>query len=472
MARPGTKFKLLGSTFLSMKFIAKVHFGVSEIVADFSIEPLVCMAYGTLDPFIHKALVRVGANPLIQFSHEGKPIDIVAEDGARMDVKNPSTGRTIFEAAVDMCGHRSRKATSQYLQHVLEYGNPNLLPVSHIYEVLESRLPNMERHFRGCIEIMQHGWISGKAQSYMLDWLISFISGIPDPMSRPNDVEEYSDMREMAAMLFPGFLNRQQLDDLWECGLSLLRSDPYRSSRAAWHFIPWWHVNAERGDIDAIEILLDFNFERPTGLRGGLESHLDIPTPLMRAIAAGHMDLAAVLVQKRILWRRDQVGCSHGGTQNIGLKPCCICPYGHESAHGLAFGRGEVELMEVMIAGDLYMPGAMSAPKVPRVWSHGNIVAEWLATQRVTWYGLDDNKFLEIQKDMAAHHDGPVPATKEEMLSHISEKVPKLRAEIIETRKSLLERAKLLEKETGKTAILPKQKVDWPHCGFSGYGFY
>lgn len=455
-----------------MKFIAKVHFGVSEIVADFSIEPLVCMAYGTLDPFIHKALVRVGANPLIQFSHEGKPIDIVAEDGARMDVKNPSTGRTIFEAAVDMCGHRSRKATSQYLQHVLEYGNPNLLPVSHIYEVLESRLPNMERHFRGCIEIMQHGWISGKAQSYMLDWLISFISGIPDPMSRPNDVEEYSDMREMAAMLFPEFLNRQQLDDLWECGLSLLRSDPYRSSRAAWHFIPWWHVNAERGDIDAIEILLDANFERPTGLRGGLESHLDIPTPLMRAIAAGHMDLAAVLVQKRILWTRDQVGCSHGGTQYIGLKTCGICPYGHESAHGLAFGRGEVELMEVMIEGDLYMPGPMSAPKVPRVWSHGNIMAEWLATQRVTWYGLDDNKFLEIQKDMAAHHDGPVPTTKEEMLSHISEKVPKLRAEIIETRNSLLERAKILEKETGKTAILPKQKVDWPHCGFSGYGFY
>lgn len=315
---------------------------------------------------------------------------------------------------------------------------------------------------------MQHGWISRKARAYMLNWLISYINGRPVQSSRLSICHQHT-RAEMAAMLFPGFLDRQQLDGLWDRGLYFLRLDPIVTRGWRWNIIPWWHINAERGDIEAIQILLDSHFARPTELQDAIEHELDVPTPLMRAIAAGHRDLAVLLIQRRLLWMRDTGQCSHRYVHFSGREICGICQYGQDSAHALIFGRGEVELMEVMIEHGLPGRYGTDSGDLPRVLSCANIMMEWLTLRSTLSSGLDRSTFLQMETDLATKHAGQVPGTREEMVIHIQEELAKLRAEMMETRESWLDRAKTLQKETGKTAILPIQRVTVSNYGWNEY---
>lgn len=197
-------------------------------------------------PVVLDTLLRLGADPLVKMS-DGRtlfnascldwlnreilssPFAIarLAEVGCRMDDRDAITGRTAFESAANECDLRPDsyfRSWHKDLDWLLQWASPKNLESSHIYDVLDSRLDNIQNHLNSCIVIMRHGWISDKAKSFALDWMISYVTGICVEESALDLSETVTKFNRRAANFFPSILDRQQLDKLWEEALASRRA--------------------------------------------------------------------------------------------------------------------------------------------------------------------------------------------------------------------------------------------------------
>ncbi|ETS83053.1 hypothetical protein PFICI_04929 [Pestalotiopsis fici W106-1] len=371
-----------------------------------------------------------------------KSFNALLDACARTDVIEPVTGKTIFETAVDMCDDAANP-DSECLRYLLTQGSPSNLVSSHVYDVLDSRIVRMKEHLNGCIKIMQHGWISEKARSLVFDWMISYLPS----RSVNKDGSAYSPSKtksdEKAAKFFPWFLNRRQLDDLWDQGLAFYRRHRSVPSQQRWMTIPWLHINAERGDIEAITLLLSRSFPSLRPARNTYLGDDEGPTPLMRAISAGHRDLARLLIKYCVFWPRDRkIHCCHNGSSSTGTFTCNICPYGQRSAFELAFQRGDVELVEeILRAVPCPVFSRIEKCEMPRVLSHGNAMAEWARIRLpLEWFSETDT-IIEL------YRKGTLPHETLKRVDQKMKNLTKLRVEISEIRNACIARARSIERE-------------------------
>ncbi|ETS74566.1 hypothetical protein PFICI_13050 [Pestalotiopsis fici W106-1] len=447
---------------------------------DYFLEPILSWA-ARLDafidedggPIIFKALVDLGADPFIKLEdgrtlfhakcmewlHSGSfssrdVVELFFKTGARMDHRDSSTGQSMFELIVNFCDDPHR-ADHGGLEFLLTHALPNTLAASHVYEVLHSRLEDIQNHLIACLLIMRHGWISGKARTYIFEWLVSYVTGIPVRHSGLYLDKSNGKFNQKAAKFFPGLLNREQLDQLWEKGLasySVGLEGPYgrvKCSESKWIKLPWMHINAERGDVEAMKMLLDwkfpaFNFEEDDE-QDEMVTNGYTHSPLMRAMHRGHRTAALSLIEHVAKTWRSQRGflnCGHWNSYGRDMNNCRECPYGQKSACDLAFSLGEVELLEHMWDDLLALEQSIEQRVqweaqqlyMPRVYSHGNVFAEWIELKlgMCNWMALkargqDASWFrLEIEKRLA-----------------------KLRSEVEEIRDAWRARAKSFEREKG-----------------------
>lgn len=349
-----------------------------------------------------------------------------------------------------------------------------------------------KKNINGCIAIMQQGWISSVAQSYMFNWLIAYITGKPVMRSGLRYDWANVELNKKAAKFFPQFLNRERLDEFWRTS----QAWEYQGMqlRQRWDSVQWMHISAERGDAVAVRRLLrsDLSQSKATdrltlgvetgiwcscfehggdsalykgGDRQGWTGRDHAPTPLMRAISAGHRSLAIRLVEYGVKWERDEkIECSHIGTYCTGILTCEICPYGQRSPYELAINRGEIELLDVMFENGIVEReySTAKAPDLPRVLSHGNLMAEWLELKVLMFEAYCDWELWEEADcdcdwewdgwDEAGEGSSNLAFHPDNRYAGEIEQFAELRKEIIEIRDASLDRARRLKRNATNTA--------------------
>ncbi|KAK6200707.1 hypothetical protein LQW54_009588 [Pestalotiopsis sp. IQ-011] len=416
-------------------------------------EPLVSEVSRDFDPFLFRTLVELGANPLTKLHARGNSLNIDLASGARMDVKDPVTGQTIFEAAVDLCNDDDEPG-HECLQFALEHRNPENLASSHIYEVLESGLA--EKKFEACVRIMRHGWVSRTAQSYVFDWLISYATRIE--ASGPDGTLDWMDPEERLAIgFFPWFLDRQQLDELWKQALAFYHACASEMFTVRWRQLPWWHINAERGDVEAIQMLCSFDMKHPSAWAAETDRESRVPTALMRAASAGHRDVALFLLKEELVSSQDmQSRCDHL-SRDYGHSACVLCPDGLLSLPDLLLRRGEIEVLEALLnceelPKDDFSYYVWEEGYVPRVLSYGNLTAEWLELKESLSTNCEYSLFPEEERYRRYYWDDSFDTIGAEM-DGIKKKMSSLRMEIAGARDAWLERAEGIKRENGSQEV-------------------
>lgn len=398
--------------------------------------------------------------------------------GARMDLKDPATGRTAFETAMEMADDGS-DPDCEPLQFLLDQATASTWARDHILEVLDKQLDNMEEHLFSAILIMQHGWISKKARSYVFRWLVHYLGCAPAADSGLYLDHENWGHNSRAVRFFPRFLTRGQLDALWDEGLKVCVAIQDSSEcgslvdaihlQERWNTMPWIEICAQRGDIEAIELLVKHDHPITDTSLDEEEEALSIMarnaggcSPLMLAIAAGHRDMSSWFIQPvdyppNLACRHpetyfydesdddkdddhdqdrghDDTGVIENIIPRLKRKPdqlCRTCPYGQRSAFDIAVHRGELEIFEAMwdlefkdLAWKVYLD-------VPRVYSYGSAMLEWMQLR----LGMKSWMKLEMSGQDAWLRD------------EIQKKLQILRTEVIEVREAWRARAKMLEEK-------------------------
>lgn len=388
-----------------------------------------------------------------------------------MDVKDPASGQTIFETAVDLCSDQDEPG-HECLQFALAHRNPGNLASSHIYEVLESGLT--KKKFDACIRIMRRGWISRTAQSFVFDWLISYAtrSEVTDP-GRPLDWEDPEEC--LAIKFFPWFLDREQLDELWKQALAFYHACASELLTVRWRQMPWWHINAERGDVEAIQMLCGVDIKPPSAwldvTRRGIDRESRVPTPLTRAVSAGHRDVALLLLERELVSPEEVSSrCDHLYGE-YRFSACALCPDGLLSLFDMLLHRGETEVLEAFLdCGQLPRRGygyyEWEKDYVPRVLSWGHMAAEWLELKK----SLPTNTAYSLRPEEEAvrslYDDEHVDTIRAEM-DWTKLKMSALRREIVDARDAWLDRAEGMKRKEGRqeAELVPdgKDRV-WRHC--------
>lgn len=381
--------------------------------------------------------------------------------GARVDVKNPVTGQTALESAVAACNH-SDEDQGITLQFLLKQTTACSLARSHIYDVLDSQLTTIWKYIDTFILIMQHGWVSKRARAYAFDWLVSYLTGSPSKDGIYLDLHD-SDFNAKATHLFPQFLDRQQLRELWEIGLSGLsikrgRAIWARSDvRYRWRTLPWWDIHARSDNVKGIEMLFDLDFGKLKLLafgRGGngryeeddqavifIKANNGALTPLMVAISAGNSDAAQALIMiesQQCTIKSETFACDH--LEMSYYDTCRNCHNSQRSAYEIAMLRGDVELLELMWK---YQPKEKAwenwLEDMPRVLSYGNVMVEWIHMNLC----LNTMRLFKMSGEGAS------------LRTEAKKKLLQLRTEIIETQVAWTDRAKSLGRQVEAPKSMP-----------------
>ncbi|KAI0170804.1 hypothetical protein BJ166DRAFT_517015 [Pestalotiopsis sp. NC0098] len=301
---------------------------------------------------------------------------------------------------------------------------------------------------------MRHGWISDKAKSFALDWMISYVTGICVEESALDLSETVTKFNRRAANFFPSILDRQQLDKLWEEALASRRAGLEEGQQGPWKCsinriktIPWLRINVERNDGDAIAALLASNYADPQINQDDEDASCEEPrrqSNLMRATYRGHRGAAGPLVAYGVNTPRASfLSCNHHPDADEIDNLCEICPYGQTSACEIAFAQGEVGIFGAMWD---WPPSCLSEEKLemrwwntdlfdtPMVYSHGNVMAEWLQLK----LGMQDWMELKMTGEHACW-----------MRQEIQDRLAKLSAEVCEIRDAWQARAKSSDEMRG-----------------------
>ncbi|KAI4597523.1 hypothetical protein KJ359_004225 [Pestalotiopsis sp. 9143b] len=382
--------------------------------------------------------------------------------GARVDVKNPVTGQTALESAVAGCNHCDEDQGIT-LQFLLKQTTACSLARSHIYDVLDSQLTTIWTHIDSFILIMQHGWVSKRARAYAFDWLVSYLTGSPSKDGIYLDLHD-PDFNAKATRLFPQFLDRQQLRELWEkgqSGLSIKRGRAVweRSDvRRRWRTLPWWEIHARSDNVKGIEVLFDNDFGDVKLLAIGsddnsyyeeeddqavrfIKANNGAQTPIMVAISAGNPDAAEALIMiesQKYTIKSETFACDHPELRYY--DTCRRCDHSQRSAYEIAMLRGDVGLLELMwdyqpkgTAWEIWLEG------MPRVLSYGNVMVEWIHV----------NLCLNTMKPLQMSGEGASLRTEAE------KKLLQLHSEIIKTQGAWIDRAKSLGRQVEAPKSLP-----------------
>ncbi|ETS74564.1 hypothetical protein PFICI_13048 [Pestalotiopsis fici W106-1] len=435
-------------------------------------EPFIALAYESFNGYIFTALLELGVDPFVKIDGNRNLFDAKWYDylrgetegmehhlaallnfGARIDVKDPRTQRTAFELAL-RAAENSDCPNPQPLQFLLEHVVPSTLTCKYIYETLDSQIEDLEGHIKSSILIMQHGWISEKARSFVFDWLVSYntFSSVREGLHIKNEDHW---LNQKAARFFPRFLTRQQLDLLWEKSrASYAATDQSRRNHnlyyvlERWYSMPWWLINAERGDVEAMKLLAEWEHPRtdPDWLFGDDSERFILAgndgghTPLMRAIATGSKDVAMWLLEANNGAVRGSFNCHHF-RESVSDDPeddsedevegfeCDLCPYGQRTAYEIAVHRGEVELLEIMWDLELDEVKWEEYIAMPRVFSYSNVMVEWMQLK------LGTKRWMKLE----------MSGQDAWLRNEISKKLAKLRIEIVEIREAWRAQAKAFE---------------------------
>lgn len=321
---------------------------------------------------------------------------------------------------------------------------------------------------------MRHGWISKTARSLVFDWLISYATRIE--VNSPGRTRDWMDPKErLAIKFFPWFLDRQQLDELWKQALAFYHACASEMLTVRWRQLPWWHINAERGDVEAIQMLCGVDIKPPSAWLDGTRTETDrdsrVPTPLTRAVLAGHRDVALLLLERELVSPQDMESrCDHL-SRKFGDSACALCPDGLLSLSDLLLRRGEIEVLEALL-------DCATLPKhgfgyyvwkedcVPRVLSYGNLTAEWMELKKSLSTNAKYSLFPEEKRYRRYYWDDSFDIIRAEM-DDIKKKISSLRKEIANARDTWLERAEGIKRENGsqEAQLVPdgKDRV-WRHC--------
>ncbi|KAI4597527.1 hypothetical protein KJ359_004229 [Pestalotiopsis sp. 9143b] len=311
--------------------------------------------------------------------------------GARMDLKDPATGRTAFETAMEMADDGS-DPDCEPLQFLLDQATASTWARDHILEVLDKQLDNMEEHLFSAILIMQHGWISKKARSYVfrgdieaIELLVKHDHPITDT-SLDEEEEALSIMARNAGGCSPLMLaiaaGHRDMSS-W-----FIQPVDYPPNLACRHPETYFYDESDDDKDD------DHDQDR------------------------GHDDTGVIEnIIPRLKRKPDQL--------------CRTCPYGQRSAFDIAVHRGELEIFEAMwdlefkdLAWKVYLD-------VPRVYSYGSAMLEWMQLR----LGMKSWMKLEMSGQDAWLRD------------EIQKKLQILRTEVIEVREAWRARAKMLEEK-------------------------
>lgn len=340
--------------------------------------------------------------------------------GARMDIRDRVAGQTAFEAAMDMCDDID-DPQCESLEFLLHLATPSTIASGHVYAVLEYCLAKPMAHLAGCITITDCGWISKRAQEHMFDWLLSYITGLKTGSHVPDIDWEDTTFNTKAANYFINHLARNQLDDLWKRWLTFGEDgieDPLKMVKClpgSWISIHWLHVAAERGDVEAVKQLLADGFPQNVY---DISDH----TPLMRAILGGNKDVVLTLLQHGVMDQdANLVRCFHAHRLHTNIEEACpsSCKYGQRSVYELAVSQGEIDILETMWNHrPILTTDWKEYQNMPRVFSYGNLVAEWMQLR----LGLQERLDLEMSGEESCSS------------LKIRDKLSNLRTEIIEIR--------------------------------------
>lgn len=383
-----------------------------------------------------KCLDYLSGDPL---AHEDA-LAVLLHAGARMDFRDPVTGKTVFESFVDACDTHGAHGYES-LMWLLDNASYMNVDPEHVRQVLELRLENVQNHLLACIIIMQRGYITTKARLYVFDWLVSFITGISVRQSSLYLDKSNVKFNKKAAKFFPSFLRPHQKDELWAKALASYTTGlhgPYglvKCPKSRFRMVPWLHVNAERGDVSAVQQLLDWGDTHFRWEEDGEDQALTddrVQSPLMRAIYGGKKDVASLLIERDAWEPVNFLTCTHVVylEDHDGL-PCMICPHGQASPCDIAISCGEMDLLEEMWDHALKhfvenrLERMTEHVEIPRVYSHGNVVAEW------------------VQLKMGMGHWMSMNMTGEDacwLRQEMEDRLEKLRLEVAEIRHGWIER--------------------------------
>lgn len=365
------------------------------------------------EPIILKTLLRLGADPVSAYPTTGRTVfnmrcldhlrgdpqthkdalAVLLHAGARMDCKDSVSGKTAFESVVDACDTHGVHSYESLIW-LLENASYMNVDTDHVHQVLESRVENVQNHAIACIIIMQRGWSTTKARLYAFEWLVYFITGIPARHRDPSWGKGNVKFIKRAAKFLPGLLEPHQQDELWAKGLASYTTGLegpdglVKCPKSIFRMVPWLHLNAERGDASAVQKLLDWvDTYFPWEEDGEDQALTDnrVQSPLMRAIYKGNKEVASLLIEHDACLPGDNfLSCAHVlyWEDNDGL-PCYLCPYGQTSPCDIAISLGEMDLLEEMWGHGLKLfenrlDRMADHVEIPRVYSHGNVVAEWV----------------------------------------------------------------------------------------------
>lgn len=108
--------------------------------------------------------------------------------------------------------------------------------------------------------------------------------------------------------------------------------------------------------------------------------------------------LASLLIEHNARSPGKFLACTHVVSwEDHDSQPCMVCPYGQTSPCDIAISLGEMDLLEEMWDHSLKhsvgkrLDRMTEHVEIPRVYSHGNVVAEWVQLKMGMGYWMSMN---------------------------------------------------------------------------------